>query len=110
MLELRAVHKRYRRGRDEVAALDGVDLRVDDGEMVALVGPSGSGKSTLLHVAAGIDVPDSGQVIVDGNDLLAMTPAQRALLRRRHIGLVFQFFHLLPTLSVHENVELPLLL
>jgi predicted ABC-type transport system involved in lysophospholipase L1 biosynthesis ATPase subunit len=77
---------------------------------VALVGPSGSGKSTLLHLAGGLDVPDAGTVRLDGRDLSGLSVAERARLRRRDVGFVFQFFHLLPSLTVAENVELPLLL
>jgi len=110
LLELNGVVKHFRRGTEDVVALDGVDLTVAEGEAVALVGPSGSGKSTLLHLAGGLDVPDAGTVRIDGRDLAELTVAERARLRRRDVGFVFQFFHLLPSLSVAENVELPLLL
>jgi predicted ABC-type transport system involved in lysophospholipase L1 biosynthesis ATPase subunit len=110
LLELDGVVKHYRRAAEDVVALDGVDLAVDQGESVALVGPSGSGKSTLLHLAGGLDVPDAGAVRLDGRDIGALTRKERARLRRRDVGFVFQFFHLLPSLSVAENVELPLLL
>jgi putative ABC transport system ATP-binding protein len=110
LLELDRVVKHYRRGVEDVVALDGVDLRVDEGDSVALVGPSGSGKSTLLHLAGGLDVPDAGVVRLDGQDLASLTRRERARARRRDVGFVFQFFHLLPSLSVAENVELPLLL
>ena len=110
LLELQGVVKRYRRGVEEVVALGGVDLSVAAGESVALIGRSGSGKSTLLQLAGGLDVPDAGSVSVDGRDLAGLSVADRARARRRQIGFVFQFFHLLPTLSVAENVELPLLL
>jgi len=109
-LALEQVSKRFRRGHEDVVALAGVDLRLEPGEFLALVGPSGSGKSTLLHVAGGLDSPDTGRVLVGGTDLAALSAAQRARLRRRHVGFVFQFFHLIPTLSVVENVALPLLL
>ncbi|HET9609329.1 MAG TPA: ABC transporter ATP-binding protein, partial [Acidimicrobiales bacterium] len=102
--------KRFPRGAEHVVALDGVDLAVAAGESVAVVGPSGSGKSTLLHLAGGLDVPDAGTVRIDGRDLAELTVAERARLRRRDVGFVFQFFHLLPSLTVAENVELPLLL
>ena len=110
LLEMHAVVKHYRRGGEDVVALGGVDLAVEPGELVALVGPSGSGKSTLLQIAGGLDVPDAGRVVVHGRDLADLSVAERARARRRQIGFVFQFFHLLPTLSVAENVELPLLL
>lgn len=110
LLEMDGVVKRYRRGGEDVVALGGVGLAVSSGEIVAVVGPSGSGKSTLLHLAGGLDVPDRGHVQVDGRDLAGLSVAERAVLRRREIGFVFQFFHLLPNLTVAENVELPLLL
>jgi putative ABC transport system ATP-binding protein len=110
LLEMHGVVKRYRRGGEDVVALGGVDLAVARGELVALVGPSGSGKSTLLQLAGGLDVPDAGRVVVGGRDLATLSAAERARARRRRIGFVFQFFHLLPTLTVAENVELPLLL
>jgi putative ABC transport system ATP-binding protein len=110
VLELADVVKRYHRGNETVCALDGVDLTVADGEFVSLVGPSGSGKSTLLHLAGGLDTPDGGIIRTCGQDLARLGAKQRARLRRRDVGFVFQFFHLLPTLSVAENVELPLLL
>ena len=110
LLELDGVVKHFRRGTEDVVALDGVDLTVVEGEAVALVGPSGSGKSTLLHLAGGLDVPDGGTVRIDGRDLAGLSVAERARLRRRDVGFVFQFFHLLPSLTVAENVELPLLL
>jgi ABC-type lipoprotein export system ATPase subunit len=110
LLELRGVSKRYRQGAQEVVALEQADLDVEAGEFVAVVGPSGSGKSTLLHLAGGLDRPDAGTVGLGGRDLGTLSLGERAKLRRREIGFVFQFFHLIPTLSVAENVELPLLL
>jgi ABC-type lipoprotein export system ATPase subunit len=110
LLELAGVTKSFNRGSESVAALRGVDLTVDPGEFVALVGPSGSGKSTLLHVAGGLDRPDHGRVAIDGRHLDSMSPGERARLRRRQVGFIFQFFHLIPSLSVAENIELPLVL
>ena len=110
LLELVGVSKRYELGGDEVVALDQVDITVDDGESLALIGPSGSGKSTLLHLAGGLDRPDAGTVLLRGRDIAAMSIGERARLRRQEIGFIFQFFHLVPGLSVAENVELPLLL
>src|SRR5580765_8517118 len=110
LLRLEGVTKRFHRGTEEVVALDEVDLSVEAGEFVALIGPSGSGKSTLLHLAGGLDQPDGGRVLLGDRDLATLSIGDRAKLRRREIGFVFQFFHLIPTLTVRENVELPLLL
>src|SRR3954471_237971 len=110
LLRLEAVRKGFRRGREEVVALDGVDLTVDAGAFLALVGPSGSGKSTLLHLAGGLDKPDAGRILLEDRDLSTLSAGERAQLRRRQVGFVFQFFHLIPTLTVAENVELPLVL
>ena len=110
LLELAGVSKRFHRGHEEVVALDDVDLTIDEGEFVALVGRSGSGKSTLLHLAGGLNQPDAGRIELNGRDLAGLSIGDRAKLRRREIGFVFQFFHLIPTLTVRENVELPLLL
>jgi putative ABC transport system ATP-binding protein len=110
LLELIGVSKRYALGGDQVVALDRVDLVVEDGESVALVGRSGSGKSTLLHLAGGLDRPDEGIVRLRGRDIAGLSIGERARLRRQEIGFIFQFFHLVPGLTVAENVELPLLL
>jgi ABC-type lipoprotein export system ATPase subunit len=110
LLRFEGVSKRFRRGTEEVVALDGVDLSIEAGEFVALIGPSGSGKSTLLHLAGGLDQPDSGRILLGDRDLATMSIGERAKLRRREVGFVFQFFHLIPTLTVTENIELPLLL
>ena len=110
LVELRAVEKRYGRGDAAVRALAGVDLDVEAGEFVAVLGRSGSGKSTLLNVLSGLDRADSGTVTVDGEDLGKLTPAGLARYRASRIGIVFQSFHLLPGRSALENVEIPLLL
>ncbi|MEY2423974.1 MAG: lipoprotein-releasing system ATP-binding protein [Acidimicrobiaceae bacterium] len=110
LLRFEGVSKRFHRGTEEVVALDEVDLSIEAGEFVALIGPSGSGKSTLLHLAGGLDQPDSGRILLGDRDLATLSIGERAKLRRREVGFVFQFFHLIPTLTVTENVELPLLL
>ena len=105
-LSFRSVTKIYAGGQ-QVLALDGLDLEIGAGEFVALVGESGSGKSTLLHLAAGIDRPTSGQIRVGARDVGGLPERELVLYRRREVGLVFQFFNLLPHLTVRENVELP---
>jgi putative ABC transport system ATP-binding protein len=107
-LELRRVSKVYGSGPSEVHALDGVDLSVQRGELVAVMGPSGSGKSTLLTIAGSLEEPSSGQVLVDGVDLATVSRADQATMRRRAIGYVFQDFNLLPGLTALENAALPL--
>jgi putative ABC transport system ATP-binding protein len=107
VLEASQVVKHYRRGLEVVEALRGVDLSVRSGQFVAVVGPSGSGKSTLLHLLAGLDQPDQGRVVVAGLDLTDLEDDALTDLRRERIGMVFQFFHLMPSLSAWENVALP---
>src|SRR3954468_7235664 len=102
------VSRSFEEGTRKREVLCGLSLTVDPGEVVAIVGRSGSGKSTLLNVIAGIDRPTEGAVTVDGVDVSALGERERTLYRRRHVGFVFQFFNLLPTLSVAENVLLPL--
>src|SRR3954470_12407081 len=104
------VQKRYRQGDRDVAALKGVTLDVAAGSFMAIMGASGSGKSTLLHLMAGLTTAQAGRVLVSGQDLGAMNDKQLTLFRRRHIGLVFQSFNLIPTLTAEENVALPLML
>lgn len=110
MLEMQAVTKVHVQGRRTIHALRGVSLHIARGEFVAIMGPSGSGKSTLLHMLGTLDVPSTGQILLDGRDLRHLTDTERALLRRSRIGFIFQFFNLLPTLTAEENVALPLLL
>ncbi len=110
LIELDGVSREYRRGEEVVHALRDVALAVNPGEFLVVAGPSGSGKSTLLHVMAGLDRPDAGEVRLEGRPLAAMTDDELTLYRRRRMGFVFQFFHLLPTLSAVENTGLPLLL
>ena len=110
MLLFDGVTKLYDRRGIATRALDGLSLKLERGEFVAVVGPSGSGKSTLLHLAAALDVPTSGRVCFDGRDISTMSETERTDLRRYRIGLVFQFFNLLPTLTVDRNIALPLLL
>jgi putative ABC transport system ATP-binding protein len=104
------VSKRFRQGERSTVALDGISLEVRRGQFVAIMGASGSGKSTLLHLMAGLAMADGGRVLVNGADLAAMNDKQLTLFRRRNIGLVFQSFNLIPTLSAAENVMLPLML
>ena len=108
MIELADVHKTYRKGTEEIRALDGVSLTVGRGEFVAVMGPSGSGKSTLMNVLGLLDTPDSGTYLLDGTDVRTLTADQRATLRNERIGFVFQAFHLLQRTTAVENVELPL--
>ena len=108
LLETRNLEKSYGSGELRVEALRGIDLKVEPGEFLAIMGPSGSGKSTLLHLLGGVDRPSGGQVLLEGADLAALDDNQRTILRRRRIGFVFQSFNLLPTLSAEENVSLPL--
>src|SRR4051812_27987325 len=107
LIDLRSIEKVYRSGRLEYAALRGVDLQVDAGEMVSIVGPSGSGKSTILNLITGIDRPTAGTAVVDGNRLDEMDEEQLASWRGRRVGIVFQFFQLLPPLPALENTTLP---
>ena len=109
---LRAEHLTKTDGKDEniVAALDDVSLSVEKGEFVAIIGASGSGKSTLLHMLGGVDRPTSGRVLIDGKDIFEQTDEQLSIFRRREIGLVYQFFNLIPVLTVVENITMPVLL
>lgn len=110
LIDVRNVSRHYVRGSDDVHALDDVTLQIGSGQFVALMGPSGSGKSTLLNLISGIDRPSSGNVVVSGQELDKLSEDQLAKWRARHVGLIFQFFNLIPVLSALENVALPLLL
>ena len=110
ILKVNNLSKVYGKGDTQIKALDDVNFSVEKGEFVAIVGPSGSGKSTLLHVLGGVDTPSSGQVLVDGTDICALDQTKLAIFRRRQIGLIYQFYNLIPILNVEENITLPLLL
>jgi putative ABC transport system ATP-binding protein len=110
ILKVNNLSKVYGKGDTQIKALDDVSFSVEKGEFVAIVGPSGSGKSTLLHVLGGVDTPSSGQVLVDGTDICALDQTKLAIFRRRQIGLIYQFYNLIPILNVEENITLPLLL
>jgi putative ABC transport system ATP-binding protein len=110
MIELRNASKKFRQGTREVHALRDVSLSIKKGEFLSIMGPSGSGKSTLLHLMGGLDQPTGGEVFLDGRPLHGITDNESTLLRRRHVGYVFQFFNLLPLLTAAENAGLPLLL
>ena len=110
ILTCEGVHKIYGSGNNQVAALDGIDLRVSKGEFVAIIGASGSGKSTLLHILGSVDKPTSGKVTIDGTDLSKLNQTQAAIFRRRKVGLVYQFYNLIPTLTVQKNILMPLAL
>lgn len=110
ILEVKNIYKTYGKGDTMVKALDNVSFSVEKGEFIAIVGPSGSGKSTLLHILGGVDVPTSGNVIIDKTDISQLNETALAIFRRRQIGLVYQFYNLIPILTVEENLTLPLLL
>ena len=110
ILKCEGVRKVYGSKENLVTALDGIDLSVEKGEFVAIVGASGSGKSTLLHILGSVDKPTSGKVLVDGKDISKLNPTKSAIFRRRKVGLVYQFYNLIPTLTVRKNILMPLLL
>ena len=110
ILEVRNLNKVYGTGDTKVEALKDVSFSVEKGEFVAIIGPSGSGKSTLLHIIGGVDAPDSGQVIIGDTDIVTLDETALAIFRRRQIGLIYQFYNLIPILNVEENLTLPLLL
>ena len=110
ILKVEHLSKVYGKGENQVKALDDVSFTVAKGEFIAIIGPSGSGKSTLLHLLGGVDIPTSGKVYLDGTDVYAQNPEQLAIFRRRQVGLIYQFYNLIPVLNVEENIALPLLL
>lgn len=110
ILKVENLCKTYGNGENEVHALDDVSFSVNKGEFVAIIGPSGSGKSTLLHILGGVDKPTSGKVFMNGNDVYAQNDEQLAIFRRRQVGLIYQFYNLIPVLNVTENITLPVLM
>ncbi len=110
ILKVENLSKIYGKGATQVKALDGVSFSVNKGEFVAIVGPSGSGKSTLLHIIGGVDRPTAGRVFIDDTDIYKLNDTKLAIFRRRQVGLIYQFYNLIPILNVEENITLPLLL
>lgn len=110
IVKVEHLSKVYGKGENAVYALNDISFSVDRGEFVAIVGASGSGKSTLLHILGGVDRPTSGKAFIDGEDICALNDTQLAIFRRRQVGLIYQFYNLIPVLTVKENIELPLLL
>ncbi len=110
ILEVKDLNKRYGTGESEVIALDHVSFSVEKGEFVAIVGASGSGKSTLMNMIGGVDVPTSGSVRIEGQEIAQMNESELAIFRRRNIGMIYQFYNLIPTLTAEENIMLPWLL
>lgn len=110
ILRCEGVSKIYGNGENQVRALDGIDLSVEAGEFVAVVGASGSGKSTLLHILGSVEQPSQGKVLVEGIDIASLSQKQSAIFRRRKVGIIYQFYNLIPTLTVEKNILMPLLL
>ncbi|MCI8590277.1 MAG: ABC transporter ATP-binding protein [Clostridiales bacterium] len=110
MIRVENLFKVYGRGENEVHALDGISFSVEKGEFVSIIGPSGSGKSTLLHILGGVDRPTSGHVYINGQDVYAQDDDHLAVFRRREVGLIYQFYNLIPVLNVTENITLPVLI
>jgi putative ABC transport system ATP-binding protein len=110
ILRIEHLSKIYGQGETAVKALDDVSFSVEEGEFIAIIGPSGSGKSTLLHLLGGVDRPSSGKIWIDNTDIYGLNETQLAIFRRRQIGLVYQFYNLIPVLTVEENITLPILL
>jgi len=109
-LKVEKLCKVYGKGENQVTALDQVSLKIEKGEFTAIIGPSGSGKSTLLHIIGGVDIPTSGKVYLEGQDVYAKSNETLAIFRRRQVGLIYQFHNLIPTLNVVENITLPILM
>ena len=110
ILRVEHLSKIYGKGENEVRALDDVSFSVEKGQFVAIIGPSGSGKSTLLHILGGVDRPTTGKVFLEGQDVFAQNEDQLAIFRRRQVGLIYQFYNLIPVLNVTENITLPILM
>lgn len=110
LIEVKSLNKIYGSGEAEVKALKNINLNIEQGEFVAIVGQSGSGKSTLLHLIGGADIPSSGEVIIDGKNIYKLKEKELSILRRRKLGFIFQFFNLIPVLTAQENIEMPVLL
>ena len=110
LIEVKGLSKVYGSGEAEVKALKNINLNIEQGEFVAIVGPSGSGKSTLLHLLGGVDKPSDGEVIIKGKSIYKLKEKELSILRRRKLGFVFQFFNLIPVLTAEENIEMPVLL
>lgn len=110
LIEVKNLNKIYGSGEAEVKALKNINLNIKQGEFVAIVGQSGSGKSTLLHLIGGVDIPSSGEVIIDGKNIYKLKEKELSILRRRKLGFIFQFFNLIPVLTAQENIEMPVLL
>lgn len=108
ILKCEGVRKVYGNGGNQTVALDGIDLSVEKGEFTAIIGASGSGKSTLLHILGNVDKPTEGKVMIDGTNLSTLNRTQAAIFRRRKVGLVYQFYNLIPTLTVRQNIQMPL--
>ena len=110
ILRIENLKKVYGKGENEVRALDGISFSVEQGEFLAIIGPSGSGKSTLLHILGAVDIPTSGKVFMEGKDVFAQNEEELAIFRRRQVGLIYQFYNLIPVLDVQENITLPVLM
>ena len=110
ILKIENVKKEYANGDKKLYALDDVSLAINQGEFVAIIGPSGSGKSTLLHIIGGIDKPTSGKVLINGADISSLRSDKMTIFRRQNIGIVYQFYNLIPTLNAEDNITLPVLL